>query len=263
MRTKYYLSKKIAFSIFGERRYHNIKSLMVLLHFYFGKDYDDIYAFTSKILSKDAVILDVGANMGQNLLRFSKEFPEGKIICIEPLPVNVSALKFMEKICKINNSVVIEKAISTNTSRYLSIYIPIYKNIPITTQASLIKKENGNVNHDKILVETSTIDEIVEELKLPKVNFIKIDTEGLDAEVLESAKNTISRYLPLIRVENNYIKAKWLEKIGYICFKYIKNKIVRIETTEDNEKYKGDIFYVHKEMFKSITKKFSNTYLQH
>ena len=48
----------------------------------------------------------------------------------------------------------------------------------------------------KIRVPLTTIDKIVAELKLPRVDFIKMDIEGAEKPAIKGASNTIQRFRP-------------------------------------------------------------------
>ena len=66
-----------------------------------------------------------------------------------------------------------------------------------------------------VIVRKLTLDE----LNLPRVDFIKLDIEGMEMEGLEGARQTIDRSLPILLIER--IKAdgtqltQWLEARGY------------------------------------------------
>lgn len=259
MKTKNYFSKKLTYFIFGDKYYHNIKSKKILFDFIIGKDYDEINKYMSKIISSNDIILDIGANMGQYLSRFSKIIKNGKIVCIEPLPINVAALNSMKKYLDIKNVTIINKAISASIGK-TNITIPRLKGIPITTQASLLDDDlTKGIEKEKIEVETTTIDEIVNSLKLPKVDFIKIDTEGFDSVVLNSGIDTIKKYKPLIRIEANCFKKEtnWLFAIGYHAFKFKKYDLVSINNKEENMKISGDTFLATEEQLTKIVNIYS------
>lgn len=259
MKTKHYLQKKIIFSVFGEKYYHKIKAKKILFDYLVGKDYDNIYRHISKILPNDSVVLDIGANMGQCLSRFSKIFKKGKIVSVEPLPVNLDALYDMQRILNIENSLIIPKAINRSIGS-ITISIPKINGIPITTQASLL--DNIIIleeDKEKIEVLTTTIDEITASLKLNKVDYLKIDTEGFDSVVLESGKDTIKENLPLIRIENNFFESDldWLVQIGYLPFKFVNDKFAIMNTYLDSTKFKGDTYLATEQNLTTIQKIFS------
>jgi hypothetical protein len=49
-------------------------------------------------------------------------------------------------------------------------------------------------------VPLTTIDHLVEELKLDRVDFIKMDIEGSEYRALEGARNTIARFHPRLAI---------------------------------------------------------------
>ncbi|MGZ3361644.1 MAG: FkbM family methyltransferase, partial [Xanthobacteraceae bacterium] len=59
----------------------------------------------------------------------------------------------------------------------------------------------------------------IDEINLPRVDFIKIDIEGMEMEALEGGRATIEKCLPVMLIEK--IKADsmqlvgWLEERGY------------------------------------------------
>lgn len=254
MKTKHYLSKKITFAIFGEKYYHYVKSKKILLDFLLGRDYDEINSMISKILKVDSVVLDIGANMGQYLSRLSKIVKKGQIICVEPIPSNINALQSMKNYLRLNQCTIIAKAISEKIGRAV-ISIPKMNGVPITTQASLLNSTN-NKSHEieYIEVETTTIDIIVEEMKLTELTFIKVDTEGFDDIVIYSGIKSISKYKPILKVEGDCfgVKYSWIFDLGYKAFKLHDGKLVLLENEIDNKKYRGDTFLVHTDKIEEI-----------
>ena len=64
---------------------------------------------------------------------------------------------------------------------------------------SVVLKHRGE--QGSIRVKTRTVDSTVHELKLSKVDLIKIDVEGAEVEVIEGAKSTLTRFNPIIVAE--------------------------------------------------------------
>lgn len=56
-----------------------------------------------------------------------------------------------------------------------------------------------------VRVPLTTIDEIVAELKLPRVDFIKMDIEGAEKPALRGAKNTINRFRPRMSLSSEHL----------------------------------------------------------
>ena len=258
MNTKHYLSKKIAYFIFGEKYYHKVKSFKIIFDVLIGKDYDGIYRYISKIIPSNSVVIDVGANMGQCMARLSRIIKNGQVFSIEPIPENISALKLMISILKIKNAFIIDKAISCGIGK-ATISIPRLNGIPITTQSTLANERNQSIAYDKLDVRTTTIDSIVKSHKIDKVDFIKIDTEGFDNVVLNSGYNTIYKYRPLLKTEINPLndENRWLFDIGYQAFKIVNNNIFTISNMEEVFKFKGDTYLAIKEQLDEIHRVFN------
>jgi FkbM family methyltransferase len=51
-------------------------------------------------------------------------------------------------------------------------------------------------SHRDVQVLLTTIDKIVDELHLPRVDLIKMDIEGAEVKALAGARNTLSRFHP-------------------------------------------------------------------
>ena len=107
---------------------------------------------------------------------------------------------------------------------------------PITIQAALSNKSGtaildfsdgvgfGSIvrdfgSNDTVEVETTTIDSIVQNMGLEKVNFIKLDIEGAELLALEGAANTMRKLKPTLclECENDRIDeiTKYLENFNY------------------------------------------------
>lgn len=258
MNTKHYTQKKIIRTLFGENSYSKIKALKILLDYLVGKDYEQIYSHLSKMISNDAVVIDVGANMGQYLSRLSKIIKQGKIISIDPLPENIDALEKMQSLLRIKNSIIVHKAISDKVG-IEKLAIPILNDVVIGTQARLYEKvvtKENNVKFRFIDVLTTTLDNIYEEYNLKRVDFIKVDTEGADYIVLQSGKNLIKEFKPLIRIEQSCFSQElpWLFELNYIPF-FIKNDTIVIAKVNMKDNF-GNLYLSTADSLQNISKYF-------
>lgn len=85
------------------------------------------------------------------------------------------------------------------------------------------RADNEHIGQDVDYSATSEIECVaLDSLNLPRLDFLKIDVEAMELEVLEGAKGTIARCRPMMIVES--LKADktalqaWLEKAGYAVF---------------------------------------------
>lgn len=150
------------------------------------------------------IVIDIGANVGFFSLYASKRVGnEGLVISIEPLPDAYECLKKNIEINQIKNILAIQIALhSSKTS------IPLYRtrgyfesatsNIPIFQ--NLIKKKDLIIAKT-YYVQTKTLDEIVKEINVKKIDWIKIDVDGLEYEIIQGAEEVIAKFRPKIIIE--------------------------------------------------------------
>ena len=171
-----------------------------------NKIYERFYTF-----KKGDVVIDVGANIGIFSVSVAgKVGSNGCVIAVEPEPNTFHLL-------------------SMNSSRYGNI-IPIPKALGnrIGLLKLFISQSNpGGHSFKKVeyedrftLVEVTTLDKLVEDVRINKVDFIKIDTEGFELEVLEGTKKTLTTFYPHLALEYHSKKDKkaiiaYLSSVGY------------------------------------------------
>ena len=148
--------------------------------------------------------LDIGAHVGIWTKRLSRDFSQ--VLCFEPLQRHIECHK---KNCEdLNNVTLYECALSN-----------VETNSIMTTRdfnsgmSSLLERKFKD--KDTVIVKTKTLDSF----NLPKVDFMKIDVEGYEAQVLSGAKETIIKWKPKIYIEiwekNVNTISKILHDMGY------------------------------------------------
>ena len=107
----------------------------------------------------------------------------------------------------------------------------------------------------QIECEADTIDNFVENNKIPKVDFIKIDVEGAEYFVFQGGIKTITNHKPIVFTE---MLRKWAKKFGYTpndiityfsqlgykCFVSSNNKLKLINQVDDNTQ-ETNYFFLH------------------
>ena len=69
---------------------------------------------------------------------------------------------------------------------------------------SVVFKGDGNKSGPKVPL--TTIDKLVSELKLSKVDFIKMDIEGAERQALSGARQTIATYKPRLAIATEHLR---------------------------------------------------------
>jgi FkbM family methyltransferase len=139
-------------------------------------------------------ILDVGTNIGETLLNFSKLTGSvGTVIGFEPVKRNYNKCVENISLNKFKNVTVFPVALS---DRDETLYFQHAENY---NSGGIYMQKSGNTNTDE--VSAIMLDHFVEEHKLNKVDFIKIDVEGFEVNVVKGGLMTIKKFRPVLFVE--------------------------------------------------------------
>lgn len=184
------------------------------------------------------LVFDVGANVGQFLDEFLKEFGEN-ITCytFEPAEKTFEGLvaHFKGKPCVLpfKNGFGKEEG-----------EIILYSNHDLSTIASLYPiydMEENTVMTIKERIKLRTIDNFCEEHGIKQIDYLKIDVEGAELDVLKGAVRMISeRRVPFVQFEfgpNNmsarvYMRDFWLALKDYKIYRIVQNGIRELHYTE-------------------------------
>jgi FkbM family methyltransferase len=175
----------------------------------------------SKIIKKDDLVFDIGANHGNRVTPFLEI--GSKIVAVEPNPLLANKLtkKFGRKIT------VIQKAIGDEIGT-----VELYVNdsdVLSTTSKEFIEKakatgrfgELSNAFNNVVNVEMISIENLFKEYGYPV--FIKIDTEGLEYKIIKTLNNNKVKALSFEfaipeSLEEVLLSLEYLNSIGYVKF---------------------------------------------
>jgi len=131
-------------------------------------------------------VLDIGACIGDTALWFSKLVgPEGRVFAFEPEPSNFKKLLKNIERNRVKNVVPVSAALSDTEGKMT---------ISSSGASSMFSPSGG------IPVSATTIDRFVEENKIATVDFIKMDVEGSELNVLRGGTQTIKAWKPKMAV---------------------------------------------------------------
>ena len=209
-------------------------------------------------------ILDIGGCEGEESIRYANLFPKSFIYIFEPLPNNQKLIVNNFSKYEIKNAELIPKAVS-NINGIAEFYVssgsPYNEDKDIdwdfgNKSSSLLEPQKENINawlkfENKISVETITLSRFFNENKIKEIDFIHMDVQGAELNVLIGSDNFI-----------NKIKTIWLEVADV---EFYKNQVLRNDIENfmkkkgfflvKSEMYNnaGDQFYVNKMYFSVIT----------
>ena len=148
----------------------------------------------SRLLHVGDVVVDVGANIGTHALALAKLVgASGIVYAYEPQRMIYEILQNNVEANHLPNVRLNWAAVGAADSTG---HIP---EIDYSVQNNFGEVSTG---HGELEVPMIALDS----LKLPRLNLIKIDVEGAEAEVLRGATSTIAQQRPILYVENNKLE---------------------------------------------------------
>ena len=145
-----------------------------------------------KQLPPGYTFLDIGANTGYYGIMSAYLFPASKTYSFEPLLVHCNLIRQSAALNKLSNVDVIECGLGEKNET-----MNIYTAGSGTTLIKDFTTDTGNV----MQVPIRTLDEVMSEKHIESIDFIKIDVEGFEFEVLKGAKKSITSYKPIVFIE--------------------------------------------------------------
>jgi FkbM family methyltransferase len=128
------------------------------------------------------IVIDVGAAFGfYTILSSRKVGVAGKIVAIEPSWDNFEILNRNLKLNKLRNVITLNYAAYSKQDT-LNLY----------SSYSTLPQRAGKKMEKFVQVRANTLDNLLEPLGISKVNWMKIDVEGAEYEVLKGARNILS-----------------------------------------------------------------------
>ena len=154
-------------------------------------------------INNESIVVDVGAHVGGYTIRACKKVKQ--VISIEPYGASAEILKQNIKLNSCNNVYILQKAISDRKG---------YGRLKIYPgqEAMSTLNEDGN-----IIVETDTLDNIIQDLGINRIDFLKIDIEGSEAVAIRGMKYTLKitkNIMIEVRPETEYV-IKEIEKNSF------------------------------------------------
>ena len=200
--------KRILF-YFQKSKYPNEIENFLLFYIFGLKQYDVKNIFEVK---EDATIFDIGAWKGDTAYFFSKKCSnKARIYAFEPDENNYKILLKIKEKYKLNNV--------------------IASNILFSNSETEINFLSMDLNRPAVKMKSTTIDKFVEENNFEKIDYIKMDVEGAEKNILEGSIKTIKKFKPSLAIAIYHGGKLFMEDFYNIPI-FIKNVI-----NEDYEYY--------------------------
>jgi len=143
------------------------------------------------------IVLDCGANVG-TFTRYALSHGAKLVVAIEPAPKNIVCLRrnFPDEIAS-GRVIIYEKGVWDKED-----FLRLAESDATDAMDSFVRHEG---THEGPLVPLTTIDNLVQELHLERVDFIKMDIEGAEQRALTGARQTLAKYKPRMEISVNHL----------------------------------------------------------
>jgi FkbM family methyltransferase len=152
------------------------------------------------LCGQEARILDVGANIGMTALAFAQISPQGQVVAVEPVSKTFQYLRQNLLGAGVRNVRIFNFALGSSEGSVLM------QGHPSNFACSFIA-DNYTIpagDHFSQRVPIKRLDDIFPDLSLDGLDFLKIDVEGFELEVLAGAQEVLKRYQPIVFLEMNH-----------------------------------------------------------
>jgi FkbM family methyltransferase len=137
------------------------------------------------------IVVDIGAHMGRYTIISSKRVgANGKVVAIEAHPNNFEMLNRNIKLNQLTNVVPLNYAVYSKETK-IKLYLPEVESG--YTIYNTIMSNRARTEDKFVEVNANTLDYLLQLKGIMEVNWIKIDVEGAEFEVLKGATNVLSK----------------------------------------------------------------------
>ena len=163
-----------------------------------------------ELVKPGKVFFDVGAHVGfYTLMASSLVGDGGKVIAFEPLPKNLNYLERHLALNTSKNVTLIKAAVSNHSGKAR------FQEAPSSSMGKLT--EQGSLEVDLVC-----LDELYSKQLIPVPDYMKIDVEGAEADVLNGARHLLTTSHPLIFLATHGREIHdeclgLLKAMGYVC----------------------------------------------
>jgi FkbM family methyltransferase len=163
---------------------------------------DPVLQAIAPLVARDAVCIDAGANIGLYTLAMSSLAPQGRVLAFEPSPATAGHLQENVRRNGATNVDVCPVALAdrTGTVQFHDISFFSAGSFAADDASILTSDSYGSTVRE---TPVTTLDAVVAERGLERVDLVKIDVEGAELSVLAGAAATLAAHRPTVVLEFN------------------------------------------------------------
>jgi FkbM family methyltransferase len=195
-----------------------------------GRPHEPDFRAFRHFAHRNGLFLDIGANSGESVLSFRLFNSSAPILSIEPNPYHEPDLRFLR--ARIKKFDYLLCAAGEQSGRGI-LYVPVYKNLPLTGEASFQREQalgnywmqeqvGAGAANVVTLTELQVDIKRMDDLGLQPA-FVKIDVQGFEASVIAGLRSTLETSRPVLLLERSGCDdalCRLLADHGYAAFVY-------------------------------------------
>ncbi|HNY42779.1 MAG TPA: FkbM family methyltransferase [Bryobacteraceae bacterium] len=209
-----------------------------ILPFNFAEQAIAIYGTGAQAVQKGDVVLGCGANVG-TFARFALDAGASKVVAIEPAPDNIECLRrnFPKEIAG-GRLVIYPKGVWDKDDMLEFLVDPENQ----AADSFVIHRQGAQAT---VKLPLTTIDKMVAELGLTKVDYIKMDIEGAEVKAVQGARATIARYHPRLSLSVYHQPDHPVEVPKAVKAAWPEVKIDCGHCAQTNGQIRSEVLYFH------------------
>jgi FkbM family methyltransferase len=177
------------------------------LAYYFGVSEPELFAFYEGFLKPGMIVVDAGANIGLHTLFFAKRVgPEGRVYAFEPGQSAFDRLQSHIKRNQLANVRCFHCALGASEG-----VVSITENCQDNSRNFVVESSSATIGAKNVALRS--LNQLLKEESVGRVDFLKIDVEGFEPQVLEGASNYLRQQS--IRVLQLELDDSSLARSGY------------------------------------------------
>jgi len=176
----------------------NSNDIGMILEYFRDKPYNSIDEF---FVSDGDVVVDLGANIGAFSINVAMLNPNGQVFSFEPMPDNFFRFSKNINLNRLKNIKPFQVAISKNNDE---IDLLVNKDSAFHS----IVNSNNSSSIKKIKVRGITLSSFIENEKLNQINFLKVDIEGAEYDLIYNLEEFVFKIIHKIVFEVHPIDEK-------------------------------------------------------
>ncbi len=169
----------------------------VIKHLEWEETVEKVYDHPLVHVRRDDVVIDCGAHIG-GFTRVALQAGARLVVAIEPERANLLAFRRnLEQELKNSRVILVPKGVWERAGK-LSLHL---SNTGDSHSIIFAQKGPGDAE-----IEVTTLDALAQELGLERVDFIKMDIEGSEANALRGARQVLERWKPRMALSSYHLK---------------------------------------------------------